>query len=283
MDNIKKLEKRWYFYKAKQGLLSLNAFAFIGMLSLASYYAYTKVDMIKIFFNEKTFIAKEEIKVPELMVAPVLLAKTVEKPVEKSVKSIEVPEVVLASKNEGFDSSALYEVSLEPVIPIIDMEKESRKTSSKRVHRSSAHTKSSQRKMVKAKASTYLTAKELSSIRKEVTELDTESIKRIDLNGSSKNYIETIQKKFSRSRKPREALLLAKVFYNNRNYLKSEEWALTANKLDSSNDESWHIFAKSKAKLGQKEEALKILSSYYKKSHSPKTKALIIKIQTSRL
>jgi len=137
--------------------------------------------------------------------------------------------------------------------------------------------------MVKAKASTYLTASELSSIRQEVIVMDTERIKKINLNGSSANYIETMKKKFSKSKNPREALLLAKAFYAKKEYSKSEEWALTANKFDSNKDESWHIFAKSKAKLGQKDEAIKILASYYKRSHSPKTKALIVKIKTGRL
>jgi ribosomal 50S subunit-associated protein YjgA (DUF615 family) len=161
------------------------------------------------------------------------------------------------------------------------MAKENRKVaSSRRVYKP---TTNGHNKLVKAKASTYLTASELSTIKKEVVLLDSEKTKKINLNGSSANYIETMKKKFSRSKKPREALLLAKAFYAKGDYSNSEKWALTANKLDSSKDESWHIFAKSKLKLGQKNEALKILSSYYKKSHSPKTKALIVKIKTERL
>ena len=283
MDNMKELEKRWYFYKAKLSLISLNRFAFVGMMSLGSYYTYTQADVIKSLFNEKVLVAKAETIAPKVMVEPVLVAKAVEKPRENIIKNIEPTEVVLASKNEGFENSSRHEVSLEPVIPIIDMEKESRKSSSKRAYKAPTHNKTTQSKMVKAKASTYLTASELSSIRQEVTVMDTERIKKINLNGSSANYIETMKKKFSKSKNPREALLLAKAFYAKKEYSKSEEWALTANKLDSNKDESWHIFAKSKAKLGQKDEAIKILASYYKRSHSPKTKALIVKIKTGRL
>ncbi len=278
MDNIKELEKRWYFYKAKQSLLSLNAGAFILMLSLGGYYSYLKSDVIMGLFNKKTLIAETKTKIPELIEEPVLMANA------QTLKK----DVVIASKNEGLNSS-LYEVSLEPVIPIVNMESKSRKrTASKRTYKATNNTKSSQRKMVKAKASTYLTASELSTIKHEikhsrVISRDTENIKKINLNGSSVNYIETMKKKFSISKKPREALLLAKAFYAKGKYSQSEKWALTANKLDSSKDESWHIFAKSKAKLGQKNQALKILSSYYKKSHSPKTKALIVKIKTERL
>lgn len=283
---MKELEKRWYFYKAKQSLLSLNAVGLVVMFSLGGYYTYTKVDVIKSLFNEKTLIAKAKIDVPEVMVEPVVLAKVAE---ERVVNSVKASKVVIASKNEGLSSAVLHEVSLEPIIPIVNMEKESRKrtstkkASSHRVYKHTNRTNNSNRKMVKAKASTYLTASELSSIRKEVTVLDSERTKKINLNGTSLNYIGTIEKKFSRTKKPREALLLAKAFYAKKDYNNSVKWALTANKLDSSKDESWHIFAMSKVKLGQKSEALKILSSYYKRNHSPKTKALIVKIKTERL
>jgi tetratricopeptide (TPR) repeat protein len=285
MDSIKELERRWYFYKIKQSLLSLNSVGFVVMLTLGGYYSYLKSDAIMGLFNEKVLIAKSSIKAPEVIVEPALIEQPkIVKKVEKPIKSSEVKEVVIASKNEGLDAS-LYEVSLEPVIPIVDMERESKKRVKvhKKTHKVTNHTDKSQRKMVKAKASTYLTASELLTIQKEISTLDTERIKKINLNASSVNYIETMKNKFLKSKKPREALLLAKAFYTKGEYRESEKWALTANKLDSSNDESWHIFAKSKLKLGQKNEALKILSSYYKKSHSSKTKALIVKIKTGRL
>ncbi len=290
MDSIKELEKRWYFYKVKKSLYSINIFAFMGMMSLASYYTYTQVDVIKNLFNKNKLVAEAKVEPKKVTIEPIIVAEMVEKPLEEHVKSTKVADVVLASKNEGLDGSALHVVSLEPVIPIIDMEKENRKvTSTKRVYKATRHNKKTQRKMVKAKASTYLTASELSTIKHEIkrsnrsASRNTENIKKINLNGSSVNYIETMKKKFKMSKNARDALLLAKAFYAKKEYSQSEKWALTANKLDSNKDESWHIFAKSKAKLGQKNEALKILSSYYKKSHSPKTKALIVKIKTERL
>jgi hypothetical protein len=287
MDNMKELEKRWYFYKAKQSLLSLNATAFVVMFTLGGYYSYTQMDVIKSFFNEKTLLAENRIKAPEVnkepvvKKEPVVLAKIIKEPVVNSVKATEV---VIASKNEGLDNTVLHEVALEPIIPIVNMEKEShKKSSSKKVHKHVRKATTTQRKMVKAKASTYLTASELSTIKKEVVVLDSQRTKKINLNGSSANYIETMIRKFSKSKNSRDALLLAKAFYIKQDYRNSEKWALTANKLDSSQDESWHIFAKSKFKLGQKNEALRILSTYYKKSHSPKTKALILKIKTERV
>ena len=216
-------------------------------------------------------------------------AKIVKKTPKEAIARTQATTVVLASKNEGFENSERYEVSLEPVIPIINMEKVTHRSSSKKVHKASTHKKKASNKLVKAKASTYLTASELSTMKHEikhtnsVSPRNTEKIKKINLHGSSVNYIENMKHKFASSKNPREALLLAKAFYEKQDYSKSEEWALAANKLDSSNDESWYLFAKSKVKLGKKNEALKILSSYYRKNHSSKTKALLLKIQNDRL
>jgi hypothetical protein len=281
MDNIKELERRWYFYKAKQSLLSLNAGAFVLMFSLGSYYTYTQIDEIKSFVNNKILLAENKVQVVDTEKEAVEVTERMSDPVINSVKATEV---VIASKNEGLERAVLHEVALEPIIPIVNIETESvKKASSKKVHKHTVGSTRSSKKLVKAKASTYLTASELSTINKEITVLDSEKTKKINLNGSSVNYIETMMKKFSKSKNPREALLLAKAFYLQKDYKNSEKWAFTANKLDSSNAESWHIFAKSKLKLGQKNEALKILSTYYKKSHSLKTKALILKIKSERL
>ncbi len=283
MDNIRELEKRWYYYKVKKILLFLNSFGFVVMLGLGSYYAFIKVHLIENIFNTETLLVKSEIETPKLTVEPVLVAK----PIENVIKSIEPREIVMASKNEGIEGSVPHEVSLEPIIPIIDMEKEERKSTHTTKYRAPSR-QTAQSGLVRAKPSAYLTASELATINgksysSSSHSRDTRSIKKINLNGTSDNYIETIKKKFASNKQPREALLLAKAFYAEKNYNKSEEWALKANKLDSNLEESWYLFAKSKAKLGQKADAIKILTSYYKQRHLPKAKALIIKIKSERL
>jgi len=70
------------------------------------------------------------------------------------------------------------------------------------------------------------------------------------------------------------------VLFRSGNYVESEKWALIANNLDKNSEESWFLFAKSKAKLGKRREALKILVSYHKKTKSPQAKELIEKIQS---
>jgi len=283
MDNIRELEKRWYFYKVKKNLILLNSFSFVVMLGLGSYYISTKAHLIENIFNSEMLFAKSDIETSASIIEPVLVAK----PVDNIIKSIEPREIVIASKNEGIGASVPYEVSLEPIIPIVDMEKEERKSTHRTKYRA-PHKPTTKSRLVKAKPSAYLTASELATINRNSYgsrnfSRDTRSIKKINLNGTSANYIETMKKKFAMSKQPREALLLAKAFYSKKNYLKSEEWALRANKLNASLEESWYVFAKSKVKLGKRDEALKILISYYKQSHLPKAKALIMKIKTERL
>jgi len=107
--------------------------------------------------------------------------------------------------------------------------------------------------------------------------------KKMHFTSTSVNYAQTIKSKFIKSNNPRDALLLAKLYYKKKNFQEAEKWALSANKLNNSLEESWFLFAKSKVKLGKKHEALKILVSYYKKSNSTKAKALIMQIKMGKI
>ncbi|HHS92837.1 MAG TPA: hypothetical protein ENK82_05775 [Campylobacterales bacterium] len=100
---------------------------------------------------------------------------------------------------------------------------------------------------------------------------------------SSSNYLEIMKDKFAKSKNPREALLLSKAYFKEGDYKSAEKWALTANKLNNGLEESWLLFAKSKVKLGKRDEAVNILASYYKRSHSIEVKRLIGQIKTGKL
>ena len=76
-----------------------------------------------------------------------------------------------------------------------------------------------------------------------------------------------------------DALFLAREYYSQRKYNKAAYWALQTNKLDGDIEESWLIFAKAKAKLGQKNEAIRVLSAYAKKSNSKAAQTLLRKLK----
>ena len=88
-----------------------------------------------------------------------------------------------------------------------------------------------------------------------------------------------VEKRFNQSHDTDDSLFLAKSYYRKGSYEKAEYWALQTNKVNGNIEESWLIFAKSKVKLGRKNEAIRILTAYIKKSNSSQAKSLLHKIK----
>jgi len=106
--------------------------------------------------------------------------------------------------------------------------------------------------------------------------------KKVDLHiveTSSPSAYRDVERHFLQSHDTEDALFLAKRYYAKGDYAKAEYWALEANKVDDNIEESWLIFAKSKAKQGQINEAIYILTSYIKKSNSMQAKSLLYQIK----
>ena len=266
MNKIAKLEKRWKIYRAKKFVSVLLFSSMFYIVGAGGYYTFLNWSFVTGLFSKEIHL--EESNRSTVQEQSMVFQKELKKDTNISIKKeiLEPTEAVVE------------ELSLKPVIPIIDMEKEKAHRSKSIVHKKKARTN----RVVKAKPSTYLTAQELSGVRKS-NERDTTTLKKIHLHSSSNNYIATMKKKFSRSKNSRDALLLAKAFYREQNYKESERWALEANKLDSNLDESWIVFAQAKAKLGKKSEAINILAMYYKRTKSLKVKAVLEKIKMRKL
>jgi len=260
MLKIDELEKKWYRYKVKTILFPMASVVFSSVIFVGGYYVYDS--------KSNTFLT------PSHKISKVVLG------VSKEMNGSETQESLTLNKVK----KELKEVSLEPVIPVIDMEKEERvKESKKYVKKASTHKVN--RHTVKAKANKYLTASELTVMAKaeKVKVVKPHVTKKMNFQTTSINYMDTMKEKFLRTGKSRDALLLSRAYYKEGNFKEAEQWALSANKLNSKSEESWFLFAKSKAKLGKKKEALKILISYYKKSHTAKTKELIGQIKTGKI
>jgi tetratricopeptide (TPR) repeat protein len=93
---------------------------------------------------------------------------------------------------------------------------------------------------------------------------------------NSKAY-KDVKKRFSDTKDVDDSLFLARTYYNKGNNKKAIYWALQTNKINPNIEESWLIFAKAKARSGRKDEAIRILSSYIKRSNSYSAKALLNK------
>ncbi len=110
--------------------------------------------------------------------------------------------------------------------------------------------------------------------------------KKIHLNiieTSSVSAYKDVAKRFHQSHDTDDSLFLAKSYYSKGNYKKAEYWALQTNKIDGNIEESWLIFAKAKVKRGNKNEAIRILTTYIKRSNSVQAESLLKKIKKGKI
>ena len=98
----------------------------------------------------------------------------------------------------------------------------------------------------------------------------------------SRDIAKDIESRFAFAKDKSDALFLAKYYYDQNEYSEAEKWALEANKIDSSVEESWLIFAKSQARQGKRVESLKVLQAFFKETGSRNAKILIDKIRRGK-
>ena len=91
--------------------------------------------------------------------------------------------------------------------------------------------------------------------------------------------VDELTAKFEKSNSSDIAVLIARRYYDIKDYKNSEKWALIANELDSNNEESWIIFAKSKYNLKQKDDAISVLRIYNDKANSANIEDLMRQIE----
>ena len=81
------------------------------------------------------------------------------------------------------------------------------------------------------------------------------------------NNTDALINRFNATRNIVLAIMISEEFYEKSDYSNSLKWALIANDIDSKNEKSWIMFAKSKAKQGKTDEAMHALQVFI--SHSP--------------
>ncbi|WP_459899156.1 CDC27 family protein [Campylobacter concisus] len=118
----------------------------------------------------------------------------------------------------------------------------------------------------------------------EIIELEPKAKPKIDIQISSENNeIFMLKENFNKSKNPEIALKIARKCYQDKRYIDTIKWALSANNLDSSIEESWVMFAKAKYMLKQKDDALRALEEYNKNKNKPEINELINKIKSDTL
>ena len=91
--------------------------------------------------------------------------------------------------------------------------------------------------------------------------------------------IKDLEERFKETQDPQDSLEIAKYYYKIKDYKKAENWAVNTNNLDGDIEESWLIFAKSRAKQGFRTDAIKVLQTFYDETNSQKAKSLLDKLR----
>jgi len=98
-----------------------------------------------------------------------------------------------------------------------------------------------------------------------------------------KSEMNSKKESFINSKSYEDSLALAKAYYAKGQYLEAEKWALVTNNINSKLEDGWLIFAKSKVKMGDKDEAIEVLNIYIKKTDSQLAKKLLLDIEDGKL
>ncbi|MFT7879833.1 MAG: CDC27 family protein [Sulfurimonas sp.] len=249
MYDIEKLEKDWVAYnkKKKRPFYIFSFFIILSVsLVLTVYFNDFLNGKLKGLFNSVT---KDEVK-SITKVAPLketnnsVLKKessiAIDEFPEKPVKVAKSPQIIIEEKPKPYDI-AIKEPVLEEVESLNKREKP---------------TQSSQKK-------------DSSSKKIHLDILETSSV----------TAYKDVERRFYQTHDTDDSLFLAKSYFNRGEYKKAEYWALQTNKVDNTIEESWLLFAHSKAKMGQKKDAIKVLKSYIGKSNSLEARRLLEKIK----
>ncbi|QCD52701.1 hypothetical protein [Campylobacter sp. RM16192] len=95
--------------------------------------------------------------------------------------------------------------------------------------------------------------------------------------------IDELERRFEKSHSYNFAIILAKLYYDKRDYKNSEKWSIIANELNSDDERSWVFFAKSKNQLGKKDEAIRILRIYNERVNSKTIEELLSHIENNAI
>lgn len=265
LHEIIELENKWKIYsnkkKKKKNMLIYIALGILLLLIIifSIYFAYSKgASELKTNIDKSNQVLKEKISKVKAEKEKILENK---KPTQQTnqVKEIKIPtpEVSTSANDEDL-----------PILNILDIDVKN--SSFKRQENSPK-----QKQIIK-------------NIPKTINTSNTIVI--TDLNSNDKPVIkeelgdlEYLKLKFAETNSIYFALDIADTYYKQSDFKSAREWALKANKIDTNNDKTWIIFAKSSYKLGLKEQAINSLTTYLKTNNSIKAKQVLEQIKGDKI
>lgn len=106
---------------------------------------------------------------------------------------------------------------------------------------------------------------------------------KIQISTTDINTIDQLKQKCNYTNDSNYCSKVAEKLYEEKDYKEAIKYALKANSNNSENEKSWIIFAKSKAKLGHKNDAIKILQTYLSSTPSKNAELILEKIKRGNL
>jgi hypothetical protein len=277
MLNVYELERQWFRYKIRYYLpLGVAAVSIFLVAALGWFYWPDQaVEPVKKTSNTlvQHSTAAPAIPVSSPSASPVPVAEV--KPVQAQV----TPAVPGAEKPAAADSMAI----MQPSLGFIQTMKEEAQPTVEREHVTSEYVPED---LVKVEPET--TAAPSRPIRTQQSNPEPITVQaekpksHVSITPQDANDLQDVIKRFASNKNPALSLFLARRYYEMGDYQHAYDYALQTNELDNGIEASWLIFAKSLVKLDQKEQAIKVLTSYFNHSKSLRAKGLLEEIQSGQ-
>ncbi len=303
MLEIEKLEKEWRIYKLKR--LKPLLFISLGIVAAAGIY----LVMPKLEISNVHMADKAPALSPKEVNTTAALKKPKQRPAETKKVAIQTQEPITAPTTPQTQKTAV-EQTVVPITPIKSTktplaEKPESKQSTVMLTPETDFLNAFETGTPTSHSSTRIHSKSVSPVREEV--ITTESAKplakkttenesiqkesslRSDSGKStlmvetktSNNTLKYLIERFNEKRDPKLAAYIAQSYYKKKDYNEAVKWSIMANSLDPSDEGSWLLYAKSKVRLGKKQDAIQALKTYLNQYSSPKVKAYLHNLEHS--
>ena len=120
---------------------------------------------------------------------------------------------------------------------------------------------------------------EVPTPKEKKTEIVDKTYRTSSLIASKKATIEELISQFTHRPGFSRAIMIAKAYYNKKDFKNAAKWAKKANSIDREREEGWVLYAKSINALGQKERAVKILKIYLSFKSSEEVRKLLMQFE----
>jgi len=249
MYDMKSLEEEWKLYqkkKKKPWFILLGIGAFLTVILVWQYKHINFSNFAYFFEKDKTMIASKELK-------DIMLSTQID------TLQIYKKKPIVETKPVTKDMVAKGSIDSMPILPVVnDIPIIDDKTSDN---------------------IGKIVVSEKPKVKKVNPEVSRKKMHLDIIKTSTVSAYKDVEKRFYQSYDTDDSLFLAKSYYRKGEYKKAEFWSLQTNKINSNIEDSWLIFVKSKVKLGHKNEAIRILTSYAQKSNSSAAWNLLLQLK----